>query len=586
MHFNTYRKGDEEDMKINANKILALLLALAMTVCVLVGCSDGKEYTLPKESGSSKITVPSELEQDDIVILFTNDVHCGVDDDIGYAGLAAYKNYCESMTSNVTLVDCGDAVQGDLIGAVSDGEYIVGIMNKVGYDLAVLGNHEFDYGMEQLTKLIENSEATYLNANIRYSGSGQNALEATKPYEIINYGDIDVAFIGVSTPYTISSSTPTYFMENGEFVYDFHNGSSEEFYGCIQGYIDECEDKGAEHIVLLTHLGDTEAYSPYSSVDLIENTDGVDAVLDAHEHSTIPCNVEKNKNGENVLLASTGTKLNNIGQLVITASGNVSVGLVSDIEERDEETKAFIDSIKALYETELNTVIAESKVNLTGYDPNGVRLVRNRETNIGNFCADAYRAVAGADIAMVNGGGVRADIKAGDVTYADTISVHPFGNTLCMVEATGQEIVDALEVSMYAVQSDYQSNGAALGENGSFMQVSGVKFTVDTSVASTVQFDENGMLKSIGEQRRVKDVMVLAPDGQYVPIDLTKTYKVASHNYLLADSGCGHNIFGDNVFLIDRAMSDYEILITYLKNHLNGVIGEQYATTEGRINVR
>lgn len=550
-------------------RLFALLLVFTLFVTAVSGC-----------------TKKSSETGDDIVILFTNDVHCGVEEDIGYAGLAAYKKYWESQTPYVSLVDCGDAIQGDLIGAVSDGEYMVDIMNHVGYDLAVLGNHEFDYGMEQLKKLIAKSEAIYLNANITYSGSGENALAETKPYEIISYGDVDVAFIGVSTPYSITSSTPTYFMEGEEFVYDFQSGDGTELYTCVQEYIDECEEQGAEYVILLTHLGDTDAYTPYSSVDLIENTEGVDAVLDGHEHSTIPCQIEQNRKGETVLLASTGTKLNNIGQLIISENGNITVGLVSDIEARDSETQTYIDGIKANYETQMNAVIATSKVDLTGYTEDGIRLVRNRETNIGNLCADAYRIVAGADIGLVNGGGVRADIEAGDVTYADIIAVHPFGNTLCMVEATGQEIVDALEVSMYAVEKEYAQDGTALGENGSFQHVSGIKFTVDTSVESTVTFDENFMLVSIGDNRRVQDVMVLNRQGEYEPIDSAKTYKVASHNYLLVDSGCGHGIFSDNVFLIDRAMSDYEVLITYITDHLGGIIGEEYATTEGRITVK
>ncbi|MBR6740032.1 MAG: bifunctional metallophosphatase/5'-nucleotidase [Clostridia bacterium] len=547
-------------------RILSIVLAAILAVVLLADLGGKKD--------------------EDIIILFTNDVHCGVDENIGYAGLAAYKEYCLGLTPYVTLVDCGDAIQGDLIGAVSDGEYIVDIMNEVGYDIAILGNHEFDFGMEQLKMLISRSNATYLAANVTYHGSGENVLADTKPYKIISYGDTDVAFIGLSTPYTITSSTPTYFMEDGEFVYSFANGDGSELYTLVQGYIDDCRAKGADYVILLTHLGDTEAYSPYSSVDLIRNTVGVDALLDAHEHSVIPCEIHKNKAGQKVLLASTGTKLNNIGRLTITPSGNITVGLVSDLPDRDADTVAFIEGIKASYEEELNTVIAQSSLLLTGYTSDGVRLVRSRETNIGNLCADAYRAVAGADIGLVNGGGVRADIAAGGVTYADMIAVHPFGNTLCMVEATGREIVDALEVSVCEVQSEYAADGAAVGENGSFLQVSGIRFTIDTSVESSVVFDENFMLASIGENRRVKDVEVLGDDGEYHPIELERTYTVASHNYLLADSGCGHSIFSDNVFLIDRAMSDYEVLITYVADILGGNIGEEYAAAQGRITVK
>lgn len=523
---------------------------------------------------------------DDIIILFTNDVHCGIDENIGYSGLAAYKKYCEKLTPNVALVDCGDAIQGDIVGAVSKGEYIVDIMNEVGYDLAIFGNHEFDFGMEQLEYLVQKSNAEYIASNITYTGTGESFFDDIIPNRMLTFGDIDVAFIGVSTPYTIASGTPKYFMENGEFVYDFKAGDGSELYECVQKNVDECIEKGAEYVVLLTHLGETAEYDPYSSVNVIENTKNVDVVLDAHQHSVIPCEVHKNIDGEDVLLASTGTKLNNIGQLKISADGEIEVGLVSNYKEKDSEMDAFIENLMSGLEDELNTVIGRSEVNLTGYDENGIRLVRNRETNIGNFCTDAYRIVADADVAFVNGGGIRADIAIGDVTYANLISVHPYGNTLCMVEATGQEIIDALEISMYMVKGEYESDGVVVGENGSFLQSSGIKFTVDTSIESTVEFDEYGMVTTLGDNRRVCNVEILNDDGTYSPIDLDGIYKVASHNYFLLDAGGGHDIFSDNKILLDRAIADYEILITYITEYLGGVIGEEYSQTEGRIEIK
>lgn len=522
----------------------------------------------------------------DIVILFTNDVHCGIDENIGYSGLAAYKKYCEKLTPNVALVDCGDAIQGDIVGAVSKGEYIVDIMNEVGYDIAIFGNHEFDFGMEQLEYLVQKSNAEYIASNITYTGTGESFFDDIIPNRMLSFGDIDVAFIGVSTPYTIASGTPKYFMENGEFVYDFKAGDGSELYECVQKNVDECIEKGAEYVVLLTHLGETAEYDPYSSVNVIENTKNVDVVLDAHQHSVIPCEVHKNIDGEDVLLASTGTKLNNIGQLKISADGEIEVGLVSNYKEKDSEMDAFVGNLMSGLEEELNTVIGQSEVNLTGYDENGIRLVRNRETNVGNFCTDAYRIVADADVAFVNGGGIRADIAIGNVTYANLISIHPYGNTLCMVEATGQEILDALEISMYMVKGEYESNGVALGENGSFLQSSGIKFTVDTSIESTVEFDEYGMVTTLGDNRRVCNVEILNDDGTYSPIDVTGTYKVASHNYFLLDGGSGHNIFSDNKILLDRTIADYEVLITYITEYLGGVIGEEYSQIEGRIEIK
>lgn len=533
---------------------------------------------------SQQNTEQTEALQD-IIILYTSDVHCGIDENIGYAGLMDYKEWSQEKTPYVTLVDCGDAIQGDVIGTVSDGEYLVDLMNVTGYDFAVLGNHEFDYGMEQLEALIEKSQAQYLGCNITYTGDEENPLEDLKPYEIVEYGDTKVAFIGVSTPYSITSSTPAFFMDDaGDYVYAFESGDDgQTLYECIQENVDVCRKQGADYVILLTHLGDSEEFEPYSSLDVIHGTTGVDAVLDGHAHSTISCRVEKNKAGENVLLSAVGTKLNNIGQLVITADGNISTGLVSYYADKDEYVTEYIEDLKEDYEAEMNTVVAHSDIALSCSDADGIRRVRNRETTIGNMCADAYRALAGTDIAFVNGGGIRDDLPAGDITYADIIAVHPFGNTLCSVEVTGQEILDFLEIVNQYVQPEAAKDGLAVGEDGGFQQVSGLKFTVDTTIPTSVVMDENGMFVSIDGERRVKDVMVLKDDGSYEPIEADKTYTMASHNYLIKESGAGTDMFSDNVLLIDEGMADYEVLITYITDYLNGELSSLYSETEGRI---
>ena len=527
-------------------------------------------------------------QPNDIVVLFTNDVHCGIDTNIGYAGLASYIEYVEKLTPYLTLVDCGDAVQGEFIGTVSEGEYIVDIMNELGYDLAVPGNHEFDYGMEQLEELIYQSKAQYLACNITYTGEERNRLSEIKPYEIVEYyDDISVAYIGVATPESITKSTPAYFMEDGEYVYDFARGNDgQDLYACVQCYVDECRDQGADYVVVLSHLGDAAESSPYTSVELIRETVGIDVILDGHAHSVIPTRVEVNRDGEEVLLSSTGTKLANIGQLVITASGNVIVGLISDYSYRDSDTARFINGIKAEYQEEMNRVVANSDIALSCYSNEGIRLVRNRETAIGNLCADAYRTVAGADIAVVNGGGIRADIAKGSITYADMLAVHPFGNTLCMVEATGQEILDCLEIAYMHTRAEISENGQAVGEDGSFLQVSGLKLTIDTSISTPVRLDEMGMLQAIEGERRVKDVQVLGKDGTYTALDPNATYLFASHNYLIKASGGGHDLFADNTFLIDEGISDYQVLIEYLTKHLSGSLKENYSAVQNRITVK
>lgn len=385
--------------------------------------------------------------------------------------------------------------------------------------------------------------------------------------------------MGICTPETFTKSTPTYFQdENGNYIYGFcEGGDGKDLYDAVQTAIDAAKADGAEIIIALGHLGTDQESSPWTSKEVIANVSGLTAFLDGHSHSTIPSEPVKGKDGKDVLLSSTGTKLQNLSQLVIKTDGTVTTELIAakDCTEKDPDTDAFVKDIQAENEELLNTVVASSNVDLTISDPStGKRMVRSHETNLGDLCADAYRTVTGADIAFVNGGGIRTSIAAGDITYDDIIKVHPFGNTACVVEATGQEIVDALEMA----------SKSAPGEAGGFLQVSGLAYSIDTFVESTVTTDDKGMFTGITGERRVYDVYVLQ-DGEYVPIDLDATYTLASHNYMLKSGGDGINMFTDNKVLQDEVMLDNQVLITYIQDYLGGVIGEEYANPygEGRI---
>lgn len=555
-------------MKIKLSKFIALLLVFAAFVSVLGGCALSNA-------------------QSEIVVLYTNDVHCAVDSEdggIGYAALAAYKSRLEEKNPNVVLVDCGDALQGEAIGTLSEGEYIVDIMNEVGYDFAAVGNHEFDYGMERLSYLIDRSNAEYLSCNIRYTGAGESAMPEFAPYSIATYGNTDVAFIGVSTPESVTKSEPQYFMDDtGEVVYDFYGGSGEELYSRVQETVDQCREEGADYVIVLAHLGDDEGSEPFRSTDLIAGTNGIDAVLDGHSHSEISCDMIENKDGEPVPLSSTGTGFENIGRLTISPSGDISTGLIGSYPETDSEVDAYITDIQSRFESDLNRVVGRSETALSVSSPDGVRLVRSRETNIGDFCADAYRAAGDADIAIVNGGGIRADLPAGDITYGNILDVHPYGNMLTVVEATGQEILDALELGARSTMAETADGGEAIGESGGFLQVSGMRYTIDTSIESSVEVDENGMFVSCAGARRVKDVEVLQPDGSYAPLDPNATYTLASHNYLIREGGDGFNMFMDNNAVVEEGTVDYQILIDYINEDLGGVIGSDYADTQNRI---
>lgn len=512
----------------------------------------------------------------DIVILYTNDVHCAVDDNIGYAGLAAYREQMLKETNYVTLADAGDAIQGGVLGTLSKGSYITGIMNKVGYDLAIPGNHEFDYGMQNFLDTAKNLKCGYISCNFVDLRTGKPVFDS---YKILSYGSTKVAYVGIDTPESISKSTPTYFQDgNGNYIYGFCSGNDgKDLYGAVQKAVDSAKAAGADYVVALGHCGTDEQSAPWRSTDIIKNVSGLTAFIDGHSHSVIPSQSVADKDGKSVTLTSSGTKLAAIGKLVIKADGSVSSELVKDYKEKNESVKAFIADIKAKNQVLLDTVVAKSDVTLTTKNPDGTRAVRSRETNLGDLTADAYRVVGKADIGWVNGGGVRADIAAGNITYGSIINVFPFNNSLCVVEATGQEIIDALEMSARVCPT----------ENGGFLQVSGLKFKIDTTIPSTVKLDDNKMFVKVEGARRVGDVKVLnAMTGKYEPIDLQKTYTLASHDYMLKSGGDGINMFMDNKILKDSIMLDNQVLINYITGSLGGKVPANYTSDEGRISIR
>ena len=510
----------------------------------------------------------AESETGDIVVLYTNDVHCAIDGDFGYSNLAAYEDKMAAEGNYVTLVDAGDAIQGAAYGTMSEGADIIGIMNAVGYDVATLGNHEFDYKVPRILELADMLECGYISANFIDLADGESVFPA---YKLLSYGDVQVAYVGISTPDTYTKTTPAYFQdENGNYIYSFGN---EDLVDYVQAAIDEAVAAGADYVIAVGHLGIDPESAPYRSTDVIPQLSGLDAFIDGHSHSVIASDIVKDKDGEDVILTSTGTGFQNFGKLTIDVeTGDVTSTLINseDFEATDEEIDAYLAELFAKYELIFSEVVAESSIDLTGYDEDGNRLVRIKETNIGDLCADAYRIIGGADIGLVNGGGIRADIAAGDISRQDIINVHPFGNKLCVVEATGQQILDALEMAVSALPS----------ESGGFLHVSGLSFTVDPSVENPVEVDEYGNFVKVEGERRVSDVKV----GDEA-IDPEGTYTVASHNYMLKDGGDGFNMFMGDKVIVDETMADNEVLSSYIVDELDGVIPESYAEPQGRITI-
>ena len=490
------------------------------------------------------------------------------------------KSQLEAEGHTVILVDNGDSIQGEPIGTVTRGEAIIELMNEMGYDIAIPGNHEFDYGMEQFLSLIKKADFPYISCNFNYKGELQMA-----PYVIKESDGKKIAFVGVTTPKTLTSSTPRNFQdENGEFVYGFMQDSTgEALYEAVQTAVDGARAEGADYVVVMGHIG---LAGNLTYADIIANTNGIDVFLDGHSHDSEQVSM-KNKDGQTVLRTACGMKLQNIGWCRITPDGKFSTGLYQWNNEvsmpellglENDMTKAVAKANAGLDE-KLNEVVAFSDVELTINDPvekdamgRPIRMIRRAETNLGDFCADAYLKQSGADIAFVNGGGIRVSIRKGDITFRDIISVHPFGNKLCVVEVTGQTILDMLEWGCRGVPN----------EAGGFQQVAGISFEIHTNIDSSCVADDNGMFVRIDGARRIQNVKV----GDE-PLDPQKTYTLASHDYLLKDHGGGFSMLEGAVLLQDCVKLDNQVLIDYVNEDLGGKIGEDYADPygQGRITI-
>ncbi len=579
-------------------KIIAAMLAAAL---MLSGCNaagaEGFMDTLElmaeyagqvKEAEAAADTETADgtetsAEPSDLYILYTSDIHCGIDQSFGLAGLKRIRESLEAKGYETLLVDNGDAFQGEAIGTVTDGEAIVPVMNALKYDLAIPGNHDFDYGMDEFFKLIGMADFPYISCNFNKEGE-----LVFPPYLIKEAAGCRIAFVGVTTPETLADESPDIFRDdNGNYIYGFMQGDGTQLYESVQKAVDAARAENPDFVYLLAHVGNNEESKPYSIMDIAANIEGVDVILDGHSHDSDQMTL-KDKNGNDVRRSACGTKMDAIGYSHIKPDGTVDTGIwafngadslpyLFDIEN---DVSRLIDKENEELSEKLGQVVAKTEADLTIFDPEKkddaglpVRIVRSQETNLGDLCADAARIRTGADIGIVNGGGVRENIAKGDVTYGDIIAVHPFGNQTVVIEATGQQILDALEWSCHMLPD----------ENGGFLQVSGMTFDVDTSIESTCTADENVQMTGIGKNRRVSNVKVGGAD-----IDPAGKYTVAGNSYILLENGNGYTSFNGAELIAENAGLDNQLLIEYIDNSLNGVIGNDYMNPygQGRINIR
>ena len=558
-------------------KLSVRIIAIVMAAVMLFGVSACGTND-PAED------VSAEAEKNgEVIVLFTSDVHCGVEKGFGFVGLKQIRDTLEQQGYTTLLVDDGDAVQGESLGTLTKGEAVIDLMNAMQYDVAIPGNHEFDYGSDQFLKLIEKAEYPYISCNI--TKEGEPFLE---PYIIKEAAGMKIAFIGVTTPETLTDTLPERLQdENGEYIYGFmQDNTGEAVYAAVQNAVDGARAEGADYVYVLGHLGMHASAHPWTYADVIANTTGIDVFLDGHSHDTEQV-VMQNKDGEDVVRSACGTKLNCIGYSKISPEDGITETNIwswsndvcaAELMGLRNEISGKIDAENAVLEQQLNQVIGTSSVELTINDPkekddsgNPIRMVRRAETNLGDFCTDAILRQTGAEVAILNGGGIRTNISKGDIAYGDIINVFPFGNSICIVEATGQQILDALEWGVRDIPD----------ENGDFLQVSGMSYEIDISVPSGCQADEDGTCIGIKGERRVKNAKV----GDE-PLDPEKTYTLAGGDYVLLQSGGGQTAFDGVKVVQDDFKIDNQVLIDYVRDNLNGQIGAEYADPYGQGRIR
>ena len=559
-------------------KLLALLLALSMalslTVTAFAEDESAADGTAPAEETTETAGEETAAAADEtgsaggVTVLYTNDIHTYITKDLTYSKVAAYKDSLE----NVLLVDAGDHIQGTAYGSMDKGATIAQLMNAAGYDLATLGNHEFDYGMDGCMAAIEAADFPYVSCNFYHEANGVAGENVLDSYKVFEVGGVKIAFIGITTPESFTKSTPSYFQdENGNYIYGIAGGTDgEALYTAVQNAIDAASAE-ADYVIALGHLGVDESSQPWTSREVIANTTGLDAFIDGHSHTTIPMEEVTDEGGNTVILTQTGSYLDAVGQMTIAADGTITTQLLTaeNLAEvtPDAEVKAIEDAWVAELDEQLGQVIGYSQVTLDNYDAEGNRLVRKQETNTGDFAADALYYLfdemdLDVDVAVMNGGGVRNEAVTGEISYQTCKAIHTFGNVACLQTVTGQQLLDALEWGAKDVTAD----GSV--ENGGFLHVSGLRYTINTAIPSTVQQDDKGVWTGgpTGAYR-VTNVEVLNNEtGAYEPLDLTAQYNLAGYNYTLRDLGDGFAMFDGAVNVLDYVSEDYMVLANYVES--------------------
>ena len=506
-------------------------------------------------------------DKSDVTILYTNDVHTYIDKQspkLTYAAIADLKQSYQNAGKDVLLVDAGDHVQGTAYGSMDEGASIIKLMNAAGYDVATPGNHEFDYGMDRAKAIMKEADFPYLSCNWVDLRTTLRVLPSVK---VFVRGGRRIAFVGVTTPETFTKSTPAYFMDKAQrkYIYDIQGGEDgKKLYDAVQKAIDKAKLL-ADVVIGLGHLGVDPSSSPWTSEEVIAHTSGFDAFIDGHSHTVMENKQVQDASGKAVTLTQTGSYFANVGEMTIAADGTITTKLIPTHEGMDAGIAAMQTSWVNTVDDMLGEKIAVGDSDFYVSDPaTGKRRIRSAETNLGDFVADGIYAYFNeveklhCDLAIMNGGGIRADVPAGDWTFKTCKQVSPFGNVACLMSVTGKQIQDALEFAARFAGEDGK-------ENGGFLQVAGATYEIHTDIPNTVQTDEkNVWIGSATGTPRVQNVKIYdKASGSYLPLDPGATYALAGMNYTLRNLGDGFAMFDGAELIKDYVSEDYLVMSTY-----------------------
>ena len=506
-------------------------------------------------------------DKSDVTILYTNDVHTYIDKQspkLTYAAIADLKQSYQNAGKDVLLVDAGDHVQGTAYGSMDEGASIIKLMNAAGYDVATPGNHEFDYGMDRAKAIMKEADFPYLSCNWVDLRTTLRVLPSVK---VFVRGGRRIAFVGVTTPETFTKSTPAYFMDKAQrkYIYDIQGGEDgKKLYDAVQKAIDKAKLL-ADVVIGLGHLGVDPSSSPWTSEEVIAHTSGFDAFIDGHSHTVMENKQVQDASGKAVTLTQTGSYFANVGEMTIAADGTITTKLIPTHEGMDAGIAAMQTSWVNTVDDMLGEKIAVGDSDFYVSDPaTGKRRIRSAETNLGDFVADGIYTYFNeveklhCDVAIMNGGGIRADVPAGDWTFKTCKQVSPFGNVACLMSVTGKQIQDALEFAARFAGEDGK-------ENGGFLQVAGATYEIHTDIPNTVQTDEkNVWIGSVTGTPRVQNVKIYdKASGSYLPLDPGATYALAGMNYTLRNLGDGFAMFDGAELIKDYVSEDYLVMSTY-----------------------